>query len=376
MSQGESPTTSTSLAAERRHLGRAPLRRCPGRAWTLDIVLRRSRRTRGPRRRSVLDMEIELRLLRRGREDDPDAVGVETLEQRAHARERPRARQIVALEQLGAEILDLLLLGRRPDRAEARSGSDCRRPCRSGRGSSSKRKIDPEMAERLAARRAAWRSLVSTSVPSTSNRIASIIERHAIGALAPSRVSRIEKRPSRATTVAAEGAGCLPPGRARGRPVRSARPAPSPAPTAALEDRVQLGAEQHDIGGEIEPGEEDDHRAERAVGRVVIAEIGDVEAEAEGRRQPARIVAAAEPGVIHFHSAPGGSARSGRSPRAAARPPAAATRKKPALSTKWAMPPSIGQQMLEEVERRDGEDGEEQDDDRAGGHRQRQQRSA
>ena len=44
-----------------------------------------------------------------------------------------------------------------------------------------------------------------------------------------------------------------------------------------LEFGVQLSAHQHDDGGNPDPGHEADYGAKRAIGLVVIGEIGDVE---------------------------------------------------------------------------------------------------
>ncbi len=55
---------------------------------------------------------------------------------------------------------------------------------------------------------------------------------------------------------------------------------------AALELRVQLGAEKDGDVRDPEPHQEDDYAAERAVGLVVGAEVGDVEGERGGRDDP------------------------------------------------------------------------------------------
>ena len=51
-----------------------------------------------------------------------------------------------------------------------------------------------------------------------------------------------------------------------------------------LELRVQLRSEQENIGGKIQPGDQDHDGRKRPVGLVVVAEVGDVEAKAEGQQ--------------------------------------------------------------------------------------------
>ena len=53
-----------------------------------------------------------------------------------------------------------------------------------------------------------------------------------------------------------------------------------------LELGIELGSEQQDVAREIEPGQRHHDRTERAVGRIVIAEIGDVDPETDRQRQP------------------------------------------------------------------------------------------
>ena len=48
---------------------------------------------------------------------------------------------------------------------------------------------------------------------------------------------------------------------------------------------IELGADQHDDGREPQPNHETDDRAERAVGRIVVGEIGEVPGEQKTTRQ-------------------------------------------------------------------------------------------
>jgi hypothetical protein len=43
-----------------------------------------------------------------------------------------------------------------------------------------------------------------------------------------------------------------------------------------LELGVDLGAVQHDVEGDVEPEQENDHRAKRAVKPIVMGEVGDI----------------------------------------------------------------------------------------------------
>src|SRR3712207_9305933 len=48
--------------------------------------------------------------------------------------------------------------------------------------------------------------------------------------------------------------------------------------------RVDLRAEQDDVGGQVQPQQQDDDAGQRAVGLVVAAEVVDVEAERQDRK--------------------------------------------------------------------------------------------
>ena len=84
-------------------------------------------------------------------------------------------------------------------------------------------------------------------------------------------------------------------------PSRLRLPARGVLRSLQLELGVELCAEQHDVEGEIEPEEKHDHRAERAVSRVVMGKIRDVEREAGRGEQPE--VANTEPTLTHCHFA-------------------------------------------------------------------------
>ena len=52
------------------------------------------------------------------------------------------------------------------------------------------------------------------------------------------------------------------------------------------QDMVELGAQEQDVGRQIQPDKKYDHRSERPVRRVEFAEFLHVEGEAKGRDYP------------------------------------------------------------------------------------------
>ena len=61
-----------------------------------------------------------------------------------------------------------------------------------------------------------------------------------------------------------------------------------PCAAAVLDDGVDLAPDEDSRTRQVEPEQQDDDRAERAVGRAVTVEVIQVETEAEGDQQPER----------------------------------------------------------------------------------------